>query len=542
MHYSRFLKFFALLLMIGFSFNQTLAQTTTTGDVTGNVTDATKGAVASASVEIVSATKGASTNTATTATGAFRFSLLEPGEYKLTVSAKGFRTVSRNVRVNIGQVTSADTELEVGAQTETITVTEATPLLQTENGDVGATIENRQIQEVPNPGNDLTYIAQLAPGVVMNTQAGYGNFTANGLHGNTKYFYSGDSLNANNWFNNALGNKRPHSVANEWAADLGGPLKKDKIFFYVNTERIRVLFAALPTQVLAPSPAFQAATDAKLTANGQTVTQAYYDKFVFPIYNNAVAKAGSGATLADPNTTTFSVTPPNFAPEWIFSTREDWNISSKDRAFIHFGSDIGTQPTYTDPLNPAFNASSYQPQYGGQVHETHTFSPSLINDFIVSGSWYKAIFELTNRRAAAALLPVNVPGGPTLAGTLNWRDGRYNDLNLDGFAFPQSRNVTQYQISDDVVKTRGSHNLRFGLKFRRNDVSDHGFSNRAASPRVRVTAGSFPNGTGRLEMRFPTTTEQRINYFTLGGYIEDAWRITPKFTLTAALRLDHASN
>src|SRR6266481_1485836 len=611
MHYSRFLKFFALLLMIGFSFNQTLAQTTTTGDVTGNVTDATKGAVASASVEIVSATKGASLKTATTATGAFRFSLLEPGEYKLTVSAKGFRTVSRNVRVNIGQVTSADTELEVGAQTETITVTEATPLLQTENGDVGATIENRQIQEVPNPGNDLTYIAQLAPGVVMNTQAGYGNFTANGLpgnsnlftvngmdnndpylnlnnsgatnlmlgqnevqevsvvingysgqygglaganinyttrsganafHGNTKYFYSGDSLNANNWFNNALGNKRPHSVANEWAADLGGPLKKDKIFFYVNTEGIRVLFAALPTQVLAPSPAFQAATDAKLTANGQTVTQAYYDKFVFPIYNNAVAKAGSGATLADPNTTTFSVTPPNFAPEWIFSTREDWNISSKDRAFIHFGSDIGTQPTYTDPLNPAFNASSYQPQYGGQVHETHTFSPSLINDFIVSGSWYKAIFELTNRRAAAALLPVNVPGGPTLAGTLNWRDGRYNDLNLDGFAFPQGRNVTQYQISDDVVKTRGSHNLRFGLKFRRNDVSDHGFSNRAASPRVRVTAGSFQTGTGRLEIRFPTTTAQRINYFTLGGYIEDGWHITPKFTLTAALRLDHASN
>jgi Carboxypeptidase regulatory-like domain len=587
------------------------AQTTTTGDITGTVIDSSKSAVVSADVEIVSATKGGALKTTTNAAGVFRFSLLEPGEYKLTVSAKGFRAVSRNVQVNIGKITSADTELEVGAQSETITVTEALPLLQTENGDVGTTIENRQVQEVPNPGNDLTYIVQLAPGIVMNTQAGYGNFTANGLpgnsnlftvngmdnndpylnlnnsgatnlmlgqnevqevavtingysgqygglaganvnyttrsgtngyHGNLKYWYSGDSLNANNWFNNALSVKRPHSVANEWAADFGGPLKKDKFFFYVNTEGIRVVFATLPTTVLAPSPAYQAATDAKLAANGQTVTQAYYDKYVFPIYNNAIAKAGAGATLTDPNTTSFTVTPANFAPEWIFSTREDWNISSKDRAFIHFGSDIGTQPTYTDPLNPAFNASSYQPQYSGQIHETHTFGPDLINDFIVSGSWYEAIFELTNRAAAAALLPVNVPGGPTLAGTLNWRDGAYNDLNFDGFAFPQGRKVTQYQISDDVVKTRGAHNLRFGLKFRRNDVSDHGFSNRAASPRVRVTASSFQSGTGRLEMRFPTAPEERINYFTLGGYIEDAWRITPKFTLTASLRLDHASN
>jgi hypothetical protein len=606
-----FIRFLLVIALLGPALTRVSAQTTTTGDITGTVTDATKAAVASASVEIVSPTKGASLKTNTNTVGLFRFSLLEPGQYKLTVNAKGFRAVSRNVQVNIGQITVADTELEVGAQSEVIEVNEAAPLLQTVNGDVGSTVEYRQVQEVPNPGNDLTYIVQLAPGVIMNTQAGYGNFTANGLpgnsnlftvngmdnndpylnlnnsgatnlmlgqnevqevsviingysgqygglaganinyttrsganafHGNTKYFYSGNSLNANNWFNNALAVKRPHSVANEWAADLAGPLKKDKLFFYINTEGIRVVFATLPSTVLAPSLAYQAATDANLAAAGKTVTQAYYDKFVFPIYNNAVAKAGSGATSFDPNTTQFTVTPANFAPEWILTTREDWNISSNDRAYIHFGSDIGTQPTYTDPINPAFNGSSYQPQYTGQIHETHTFGPNLINDFIVSGSWYQAIFELTNRAAAAALLPVSVPGGPTLAATLNWRDGAYNDLNADGFAFPQGRNVTQYQISDDVVKTRGVHTIRFGMKFRRNDVSDHGFSNRAASPRVRVTAGSFQGGTGRLEMRFPTSTVERINYYSLGGYIEDGLRITPKLTLTAALRLDHASN
>lgn len=610
--YMRLSGFLALAMCLLTAYSGPLvAQTTTTGDITGVVSDPSKATVASATVELKDSSKGFKQEMKTDASGVYHFFLLAPGDYTVTASAEGFRSSSRPVHVNIGQITTADLRLEVGSKTEVVTVTAAAPLLQTENGDVSSNINDIQIQQVPNPGNDLTYIAQLAPGVVMNTQAGYGNFTANGLpgnsnlfttngmdnndpylnlnnsgatnlmlgqnevqevnvtingysgqygglaganinyitrsgsngyHGSSKYWYSGDSLNANNWFNNALGVTRPHSVGNQWAADFGGPIKKDKVFFYADTEGIRVTFSTLPTTVLAPSLAYQAATDAKLAANGQTVTQAYYDKFVFPIYNNAVAKAGSGATLSDPNTTTFTVTPQNFAPEWVFTARGDWNVSDKDRAYIHFGVDRGTQPTYTDPLNSAFNASSFQPQYTGQIHETHIFGSGLVNDLIVSGSWYGAIFELTDRAAATALLPVNVPGGPPLAATLNWRDGAYNDLNADGFAFPQGRNVTQYQISDDVVKTRGAHTFKFGVKFRRNDVSDHGFSNRVASPRVRVTAGSFPNGTGRLEIRFPTRSEQRINYFTLGGYFEDAWRISPKFTLTAALRIDHASN
>ncbi len=167
---NKYLRLLAFLFLFLPLVPNVKAQTTTTGDITGTVTDSSKSAVASADVELVSATKGAALKTTTNAAGVFRFSLLEPGEYKLTVTAKGFRAVSRNVQVNIGKITSADTELEVGAQSETITVTEALPLLQTENGDVGTTIENQQVQEVPNPGNDLTYIVQLAPGIVMNTQ------------------------------------------------------------------------------------------------------------------------------------------------------------------------------------------------------------------------------------------------------------------------------------------------------------------------------------------------------------------------------------
>ena len=57
-------------------------------------------------------------------------------------------------------------------------MTEAAPLIQTENGDTSTALSQQQIANVPNPGNDLTAIAQLAPGVIVNSQMGYGNVEA----------------------------------------------------------------------------------------------------------------------------------------------------------------------------------------------------------------------------------------------------------------------------------------------------------------------------------------------------------------------------
>ncbi len=66
-----------------------------------------------------------------------------------------------------------------------MTVTEEAPLIQAQNGDFSTTMNQKQIGEVPNPGNDLTYIAQTAPGVVMNTDGGNGNFSSLAARGRT---------------------------------------------------------------------------------------------------------------------------------------------------------------------------------------------------------------------------------------------------------------------------------------------------------------------------------------------------------------------
>jgi hypothetical protein len=205
-------------------------------------------------------------------------------------------------------------------------------LLQTDNADVSTSFSQTQISQVPNPGNDLSYIAQTAPGVIQNTQGGNGNFSAYGLpatsnlftlngqnendpflnlnnsgatnlllgnndveqatvvtngysgeygtlaganvnyvtksggnnfHGNALYWWNGDVLNANSYFNNQSGTPRPFVNANQWAASIGGPIKKDKTFFFLDTEGLRFV---LPTSlnVRIPSAQFASATLANL--------------------------------------------------------------------------------------------------------------------------------------------------------------------------------------------------------------------------------------------------------------------------------------
>ena len=91
---------------------------------------------------------------------------------------------------------------------------------------------------------------------------------SNSFHGNAEYFWNGRVLNANDWFNNNTtpATPRPFDNANQWAASIGGPIRKNKTFFFMDTEGLRLLIpTAQPVNV--PSAAFEAATIANLSAN-----------------------------------------------------------------------------------------------------------------------------------------------------------------------------------------------------------------------------------------------------------------------------------
>jgi hypothetical protein len=612
-----------LVFAASFGAQNLRAQTQTTGDLTGTVTDPSGAVVPSAKVSLKDNAKGAKSDTVTNKEGVYHFFLLPPGSYTVTANATGFQAISRSTTVNLGQVTELNFQVSMTQTTQTVTVTEQPPLLQTSNGNFATTVDEQAVSEVPNPGNDLTYVAQTTPGVVMNTSAGSGNFssfgisansnliTLNGMddndpffnvnnsgatnltlgknevqevtvvtngysgeygglagasvnyvtrsgsndfHGRAIYYWNGRALNANSWFNNDSGTGRSFVNANQWGGDFGGPIKKDKLFFYVNDEGLRLL---IPTsaQVIVPSQDLQTATIANLTNLGLTNSIPFYQN-VFSLYNNApgISRAvagnpndplgcgtftGLGAGVAC--TGWFRSNISNATHEQIFSARVDYNIGENDRAFVRFQTDHGFQASYTDPINSAFNAVSTQPQYQGQLVETHTFGNTAVNQFILAGGWYTALFEPPNLPKALSTFPT----------TLTFGDGSFTNLGGEDYIWPQGRNVTQYQISDDYSRTFGLHTLKVGGRFKRDDISDHDFGLFASGVLEPLTLDAFYNGgvdpnsaadTSVYEQNFANTLNQPVAIYTIGGYVQDEWRVKSNLTVTAALRLDHASN
>ena len=291
------------------------AQTSTSGGLTGVVTDPSLAVVPGAMVEITDRAKGTTHDTETDRDGAFRFFFVAPGRYTLTVTRDGFRQESRTVSIVLGLPGRVNVTLQLAKKNTTVKVTAEASLIQAENGDFSSTVSQKQISEIPNPGNDLTYIVQTEPGVVMDTDPqGWANFsslgmpatstllTVNGMndnengynannvgslnlllgqnqvqeatvvsigysgqfggaaganvnyitksgsnefHGNAQYYWNGSILNANGWFNNATSVARPANTANQWAGSFGGPIKKDKLFFFLITKVSECCFPRL---------------------------------------------------------------------------------------------------------------------------------------------------------------------------------------------------------------------------------------------------------------------------------------------------------
>lgn len=587
------------------------SQSTISGDLTGIVTDPTGAVIPKAAVTLKSSDTGETQTTNTKDDGSYRFSLLKPGSYTVSASATGFQVAEGTATVTVGQAVAVDLKMVVSSSNEKVEVTAESAEVQTENGNLSTNFNESQVQSVPNPGNDLSYIVQTAPGAVMNTQGGNGNSAINGLpatsnlftvdgmnendpflnlnnsgptnlllgqndvqevsvvsngysgqygslgganvnyvtksgtnnwHGNASYFWNGSAMNANSFFNNANGAARPFTNANQWAASLGGPIKKDKTFFFLNTEGLRLI---LPTSqsVNIPSPQFQVATLANL-ASVSPASIPFYQQ-IFSLYNGAPGAQRAANILpsggctggfslgGSPCALQFQSTAPNGTNEWLLTARVDQNIGNNDRVFLHFRTDHGLQATFTDPINPLFNAQSDQPSYEGQLNWTHTLTPNSVNQLLVSGAWYSAVFELPNQSAALAAFPYQLAFAGTSFTTLG--GGITNVL-------PQGRNATQYQINDDYSWTVGKHNLKFGVNFRRNDITD--FDPQIGSIGAGVTSlSSFFNGVGESYTQgFPSRLTQPIALYGLGLYAQDEFAVRPNLKLTLALRAEHNSN
>jgi hypothetical protein len=601
-------------------------QTIVTGALSGTVTDATGAAVTNAKVTLTNDATGETQSTETSPAGAYQFPFLKPGKYSISVEKDGFQRLVAKSEVLLGQTTTLNERLDVGASSQTVEVSEQAPLLQTEDANVTSNVDLRTVQNIPNPGGDLTYVAEITPGVTQNTSSGsgFGNFSAFGLpgtanlftingndyndpflnlnnsgasnlllgsnevqevavvvngytgqygrqagaqvdyttksggnafHGNAVYYWNGRALNANDFFLNANNQPRPFENNNQWAASLGGPIKKNKAFFFLNTEGLRYTFGS-SQQVFVPTPALENfILNTSLPANNPSAIS-FYQK-IFGLYNNAPGAAnaqpvaqstaantcgGLGAAATDPFANTsclaqYRVSVPNGNREWLLSGRVDYQFSDTDKVFGRVRFDRGNQPTYTDPINHVFNIQSNQPQNDGELNYTHVFNPRVVNNFIGSVLYYSALFQSPNLSNALSTFPYIFGTSDTSLTPL----GSGSGTNPLFAVFPQGRNVTQWQLVDDLSIERGKHTFKVGVNFRRDDVSDFTASE-GSYPAIQSSLLDFANGSADLiSQQFALHGSQPLAFYSFGVYFQDEFRVSSKLKLTLALRAERNS-
>lgn len=410
-----------------------------------------------------------------------------------------------------------------------------------------------EVQEVTVVTNGYTgqYGRAAGANMTMTTKSGTNQF-----HGNALWDWNGSSMNANDWFQNQAGTPRGFANSNQYAGSIGGPIKKDKLFFFFDDEGMRyVLFA--PANVYVPSPQFQAATLANLATVNPAEIPFYQN--MFHIYNgaNGISRAVPVPASVDPGLGcgdlagtptglggTFGVDTPcalnfrggntNKNVENLFAIRVDWVVTEKDKLSFRYWQDSGNQPTFTDPINPLFNAASHQPQYTGQATWNRTINNNMVNQLIVGGSYYSAIFKVTNSTGAEALFPTTLR---CLA------DCYFTSLGGTQFNYPQGRRVSQAQIIDDFSWSKGNHNFKFGGNVRQNDITSiTPYRNQIGNLQLFSTTSLFDGNADRLSQRFTSITSAPMQYYSLGLYAQDEWRASRKLTLTLALRADRNTN
>src|SRR6267142_1321743 len=174
----------------------------TTGDVSGDVTDASGAAIPNVVVTALNNATGLTRNATTSSSGAYTLTELPIGTYKLTVSSQGFKTIVRSAIVSTGAVTRADFALQIGQVSETITVEGSAPLMDTSPNENNF-VDGLKIETVPLNGRDFNSLLAITPGVQRAPGGGFlavsingsrttsNNYFVDGLYNNDRYY--GDS-------------------------------------------------------------------------------------------------------------------------------------------------------------------------------------------------------------------------------------------------------------------------------------------------------------------------------------------------------------
>lgn len=154
-----------------------------TAEVSGLVRDASQRVVPNATVTLVNEDTGIKRITTPNPNGVYTIPFLQPGNYRLSVQAAGFQTISRpGIKLEVGQAARIDFDLQVGTVEQTVTVSGGTPLVNTQDAAVSTVVDRNFAENLPMNGRSFQTLIQMTPGVVLtqSTQQDAGQFSVKG--------------------------------------------------------------------------------------------------------------------------------------------------------------------------------------------------------------------------------------------------------------------------------------------------------------------------------------------------------------------------
>ena len=619
------------------------------GRILGSITDQTGGFLAGATVTVLDVQRGITRTLITDQSGEYVAPSLLPGKYSVRAEFKGFKAVERqNIALEVNQDVRVDLSLEPGEQTQTITVTEELPLVETTNATLGGTLSNETINDLPMMGRSYQNLLTLRPGMMIypggggwtmstngsrpeenqfildgltndnplqgltiingpgvagdaatimpidaiqevkieeNPKAEYGGKPGavvnvgiksgtNSIHGTAYAFGRDSAMDARNYFDETSLPKRAVALE-QYGATVGGPIKKDKLFFFLGYEAesysVGNLFFATVPEVL-PQPGVNGLKDGGCTivAAGDcanSLPDAISDLIANGLQPSGLSLKLTGCTPPAGAGTAYTCTgglyptntgaSPSLAQGFPSVFRSDNGVMKIDY-HINDHNTLNGMYFQSAGLITAEDVVYLEPQWLS-VQENRPRVVGVDWTWVPNSQWVNsARFGFVRMNRMSQQVDSNVSPstygiftGVTTTGSLPIiRVGAFTALGgSPGWPYRFGPD-TVFQFVDYVSYLRGNHAFKFGGDFRRNLADPSQFG--AAKGSINFKGGNHAfSGSTPLEdllagvPSFATIQSgnpaRQLSQWAYALSIQDDWRVLPRVTANLGLRYDYAS-
>ncbi|HZO55836.1 MAG TPA: TonB-dependent receptor [Bryobacteraceae bacterium] len=630
--------------------------------VQGVVTDPSAAAVPGVTVTITNVGTGIVSAAQTNETGFYSAPLLAVGTYRVVAEKMGFSPVTReNLKLDVNQIARVDFELKVGSVAETVEVSAAAALLESETTAMGQVIENRRIVEMPLNLRNYLELARLATGVLPARTLGRGSRTGgedgteggfiaagqhafqtnvlldgvdnssrasggplgwqaqavkppvdavgefkvvtnnnsaeygyrmggkvivstksgtNELHGSLYEFLRNEKFDGTNFFANRSGSKKPTLRQNQFGGTIGGPVLKNKMFYFFSYQGTRIRrgrsFTSTVPSTLAKSGDFsQEGVRRNLVFDPLTTsgTGTAVERQPFPGARIPSSRFDPVATpiialYPGPNIPGREFQPNNyfFAPadkdtSNQYDIKVDHNFSDRDRVFgrwsIRRDDKLQNGPLPESAFAGGLGQTVNLPGDNWAGSWTHMITPSLYNEARFGYTHFPTRFDILssenqNKKYGIKGVPGDTFNDGLDHGIARFTPSDYGEIGTRSF-WPNYNYLDNLQFNDNVLFQKGSHSIKSGVEYRKSMLFREASRFRRGNFRFnRIFTTQRPNdansraqtGNGMADFLLGTASGTTVGnqngedayspYY--GLYVQDDWKVSRNLTINLGVR------